>query len=221
MKTVLSIDFDIIMAPTIELYNNLVPKQRWESMENENPLCALAYPDLTHYQNLVNYIISLLPKLNKDNIFIIENHGKIIDYITKDDEPMRVINIDHHHDVWYPNGQYDKITCANWVQKLDELKQIKEYIWIKNKNSIFPVSKEHENIITEHYNLQDLFMEGTLNDIVGVPDILVLCLSEPWIPVRYRPLFFLILDILNNYYNTHFPIRYGESESDFKCKLKS
>ena len=32
IKTILTIDFDIIMAPSIELYNDKVPKISWEEL---------------------------------------------------------------------------------------------------------------------------------------------------------------------------------------------
>jgi hypothetical protein len=37
MKNILSIDFDIIMAPTIELYNNKVPQSDWEESLLQDP----------------------------------------------------------------------------------------------------------------------------------------------------------------------------------------
>lgn len=217
MKTVLSIDFDIIMAPTIQTYNPMVPKVDWDTMAKDQPLCALAYPDYRHYQNLFNYIVSLLPKLKKENIYIIENHGKLFDYIPKN-EYIDLINIDHHHDVTYPNGPQDKVTCANWVKCIADIGLLHSYTWVKNNNSESggEVCKPY---INNTYDFQELFGDNPVK--LKEPDILVLCLSEPWVPPRVRPLFYLILDTLNNYYNTHFPIRYGESESDFKCKLKS
>ena len=34
MKKIVTIDFDIIMAPSINLYNNIVPANDWETLKN-------------------------------------------------------------------------------------------------------------------------------------------------------------------------------------------
>ena len=70
----------------------------------------------------------------------------------------------------------------------------------------------NQHLINKIYDLQDLIGDNVLNNIIPNPDILILCFSEPWIPKRYHPLFFLILDLLNKYYDTHFSICQGESE---------
>lgn len=33
MKNIITIDFDIIMAPSISFYNELVPKTTWEELD--------------------------------------------------------------------------------------------------------------------------------------------------------------------------------------------
>jgi hypothetical protein len=48
MKNILSIDFDIIMAPTIWLYNDMVPQQNWDDLLS-SPHIQLATADLNHY----------------------------------------------------------------------------------------------------------------------------------------------------------------------------
>ena len=95
---VLSIDFDIIMAPVIEYYNNMVPKKDWEQIQNENPGMITPKADLHHF----NFIIQLLEKHlnNIDNLYIAFNHKKIIDFL-ENEESFSIINIDHHHDLGY------------------------------------------------------------------------------------------------------------------------
>ena len=208
MKTILSIDFDIVMAPSIEIYNAIVPKYNWEEIAVHEPFAALAYPDYEHYQKLVNFIINLLPHLNKNQIVVIENHGKIVNHVPVN-EDYRIINIDHHHDVWYPPDpkcrDNDSVNCANWVRKLYETGYLKESVWVKNLNSA-DVDYMYSHIINKTYNFSE-WIEKNENFI---PDQLVLSLSEPWVPTRIRPLFYLILDILNKYYNTHFNIEYED-----------
>lgn len=46
---VLSIDFDIIMAPSIELYNNLINRNTIDEVANNIELLKLANADYLHY----------------------------------------------------------------------------------------------------------------------------------------------------------------------------
>ena len=95
---ILSIDFDIIMAPVIEYYNNMVPGKTWEDIQNENPGMITPKADLYHF----NFIIQLLEKHLKDinNLYIAFNHKKIIDFL-ENEKSISIINIDHHHDLGY------------------------------------------------------------------------------------------------------------------------
>ena len=56
---VLSIDFDIIMAPVIEYYNNMVPHKDWDTIQEENPSMIIPKADLYHY----TFIIQLIDKI--------------------------------------------------------------------------------------------------------------------------------------------------------------
>ena len=47
MKKILSIDFDIIMAPCIEIYNDMVPSLDWKELEKIPQLKVLT-ADLIH-----------------------------------------------------------------------------------------------------------------------------------------------------------------------------
>ena len=46
---VLSIDFDIIMAPSINLYNNMVPGTKWDDLLKSLPNLATTPADLHIY----------------------------------------------------------------------------------------------------------------------------------------------------------------------------
>ena len=50
---VLSIDFDIIMAPVIEYYNNMVPHKDWDTIQEENPSMIIPKADLYHYTFII------------------------------------------------------------------------------------------------------------------------------------------------------------------------
>ena len=53
---ILSIDFDIIMEPVIQYYNNLVPSTSWEEIQKDNPSFIIPNANLNHY----NFLLSLL-----------------------------------------------------------------------------------------------------------------------------------------------------------------
>lgn len=62
---VVTIDFDIIMEPSIIFYNNLVPKVKWQDLD-KNALARLFCADLIHYQRLTSWLTNLFTKLEAD-----------------------------------------------------------------------------------------------------------------------------------------------------------
>lgn len=65
MKTVVSIDFDIIMGPNIEAYNNYAGKP-WDEIFLIAPLMQYCNADLNDYVRLTNYLIKLTKTLKKE-----------------------------------------------------------------------------------------------------------------------------------------------------------
>lgn len=195
-----TIDFDIIMAPSIQLYNTLVPAQSWDKLI-ENPHFQLCMADTNIYEKIFKYIMKCVKYLDQSHIHFIDSHDKVLLYIN---EKSDIINIDHHHDIGYGNDP-DKpdLTCADWVSYLYNKDKLNSYTWIRNINSELPEGKwdyiDYNEKIIQEYNIDEL----------QVPDELIICLSEPWIPPYYIALFFTIMDFCNQYYNTHFEIEYG------------
>ena len=129
---IVSIDFDIIMAPSIEFYNNMV---RTRSLFND-PLLQVCNADLEHYRRLTDWLIK---NKKNDNVVIIKSHERIVNHISGPEDV--IINIDHHHDLGYDfhTNEEDKITkinCGNWAEYLLSNNLIKKYVWINNENSI-------------------------------------------------------------------------------------
>ena len=189
---VVSIDFDIIMAPSIEFYNHMSGNPELF----DNYLTEIFPADLIHYQRLTKWLISQIKNLQENNIIFISSHDSLINYVSVEDT---VINIDHHHDLGYPDptNNAPKIHCGNWAQYLLENNLIKDYIWIKNENSN-PIKEFKGNI--KEYN----FKTYQLNNLYA--DKIIICLSPEWIPKQYRPLFFSWIDILNEYFNTIYQV---------------
>lgn len=202
MKQIVSIDFDIIMAPSISLYNDKVPALSWDTLL-EDPYMKLLIIDPEHYSKIFKYIIRCCQSLSKEQIHFIEDHGQAVRYIT---EPCDLINIDHHHDLGYDdlNPQKDDTqspTCANWVKYLQQQSLINNYMWINNANSL---SKDTMPFWTTIKDFRNVSVED-----LPIPNELIICLSEPWVPYAYRSLFYTLMDYCNDKYNTHFEILTG------------
>lgn len=198
MKNIVSIDFDIIMAPDIDKYNNIAGNINWQAMEQLG-----IKADFTHYKRLTKWLLSTMKLLESKDIVLIEDHGQILNYISKD-EDINLWNIDHHHDCGYRNSADKPLNCGNWVCKIPNLKN---YTWINNPTSKSDDPKSETILINSsfkliHYNLFNL----------PKPDKLILCLSEPWVPCGHRELFMVWKEILENYYKKTFEIDYTRCE---------
>lgn len=201
MKTIVTIDFDIIMAPSIQLYNGLVPGYTWDDIFNMNlPYFELLTEDGYHFKRLTKYIIGLTRELNANQFSFIHSHENVIK-VVKNDYDLRIINIDHHHDLGYAQpgtGEEQKYTCANWVKSLFEDNKCISYTWIHNENSEFPI-EDQRKFLTKDYSLRHFNL-----DSIPLPDEVILCLSNPWVPPNLQNLFYTWIDILNEIYDTHF-----------------
>ena len=137
MKNIVTIDFDIIMSPCINLYDKLVPYISWSELKHIPQLNVLT-ANMEHYQRLTNYLISLLPHLSFEQIHLVYDHGMATFKIPSNDI-LTIYNIDHHHDCGYHLKEEpllkQELNCANWVAKIKEINLLDRYIWIKNTNS--------------------------------------------------------------------------------------
>lgn len=191
MKTILTIDFDIIMGPSIELYNNIVKEQFWETNnQGNNSLLNFVQADLNLYRKITDFILKAKTEQNIP-IYFITNHHEIIQYIPKEEE-LVLINIDHHHDCGYEKDK-SHITCGNWVYYLKTYYKLLKYIWIHNPNSIIN-SKEISNMINLDIDINYINFNNYLN-----VDYIVISFSPEWIPINYRPLFKIWSDLIDFY----------------------
>ena len=183
---VVSIDFDIIMAPSIEFYNHQV---NFPDLF-EHPLMKLCPADLMHYNRLTVWLLKEINRLTDEDIIFIQSHEQIVNYIN--DKNTFLINIDHHHDLGYI-PQEDSLNCGNWAKHLLSNNLIKHYLWLKNESSVKPMffnGNYSERCLTK-YNLEEL-----------EADKIIICLSPQWIPPQYKHLFSLWLQMVNSTYGT-------------------
>jgi hypothetical protein len=66
---IVSIDFDIIMAPSIELYNSFEHKSLYEDY-----YFNLFNADLVIYSKLTEWLLKWIPEINPSDIHFIESH---------------------------------------------------------------------------------------------------------------------------------------------------
>lgn len=209
---ILSIDFDIIMAPVIEYYNGMVPRRTWNDIQEENPGLITPKADFFHY----NILIQLLEKnIKKDSkIYIAFNHKMIIDFL-EDDNNLNIVNIDHHHDLGYDEkddtkeGTLNSPNCGNWAKYLFDSNKMKNYVWIKNVNSVGIVREKINEQMTKYEILEKNFCEFYDKILSLNFDKIFICLSPEWVPPYYHTLFYGLLDWLNFKFNYHLEIHEG------------
>jgi hypothetical protein len=184
-----TIDFDIIMHPCIDIFNDsdLTADQYLNRYDFLGHMAA----DLELYVQLTNFILSF----DKEKIVFIYAHSDIIDHLKEITEPIDLYNIDYHHDVIYeeninwksPLKEYNE---GNWVKKLWDDGKIKKYVWLKDYKSENPSSKVEKKYITSKHFIY-LYNLNELKD----SDKIYISLSPEWIPSYYTCLYDLWEDL--------------------------
>lgn len=202
MKTYLTIDFDIIMAPTIEMYNALACSEAdgWERIVEKNPLLGLSYPSIEIFNKIIDYFKFLYDQgFNGQDIHIIENHHEIVPLIK---EEINLINVDHHHDIAYSDDDafsVKDLNCGNWVKFLKDSDLIHSYYWINDSNSREPWVGDCEKIINKQISIEITSLINLLKyDSI---DKVIICFSAPWVPERYRGLFDVLMKYIKALFN--------------------
>lgn len=153
---VLSIDLDYIMAPTIDIYHETGwddnPTTRWElffsltKVKEEELYCDK--------KNLFWVYEQYLRALeNCSSVSFAYDHDNIL-YSIQDYDEIDLINIDHHHDILYPQMEKPDLVLNNmkwnyhvikdnhhidegaWIAWLRSKDKIRSYTWITNENAI-------------------------------------------------------------------------------------
>ena len=195
---VLSIDFDWVMEPCIEVYNDFACGRNiigaagtWDEIQKKIPaIHSLNLEmDYTKYQELYNLILQVIHDNPNLKIAIRLTHDEIVPIILSlfqnTEYNLSIINIDHHHDLGYANDSYQQCGCANWVAYLSRSKQIPQlsYQWIHNLNSEMRYNESIPSTLMQQNSTQ-LININTTNI-----DLLFLCASWEWVPLKYGPLF--------------------------------
>lgn len=198
---VLSIDFDYIMYPCINLYNNMCfgdgnPTLIWDIIERERNIEDKLSFDKQYFLFINKLIMSNIINNNDIKFISIENHGDIVDHLLKyENTKFDILNIDHHHDFIYNTSDvsisevldFDKYTCGNWGYYLFKKGHLfNDFRWMKTPTSStyngpdsdaikILTKNDWESVLEEHF------------------DIIFLCLSPQWVPYKYKHLYDIIV----------------------------
>jgi len=198
----LTIDFDIIMRPSIELYNDLIDNDFGiQDLEHDFPvLTKVLPPDLYIYNYLTRFLIREFKKLPAEKVFFVESHEKVAKLLEGQSDVM-VCNIDHHHDVAYEMEAKTPVFvpgAGNWLKYLKDKGIVTYYTWVHNPNSSQP-DDDLAPYIDSQYELQQMDLE-TVPEI----DMLIICNSPEWIPSDYQELWNIWVSIAEEWYGTEF-----------------
>lgn len=189
---IVTIDFDIIMKPSINFYNDLVDvNEPIKDYIDEFSFLTNVPADLYIYDFLTRYIVhSMLHGCSK--VFFINSHETATDIIKEfsAENPVTLYNIDHHHDLGYEMKTMDwkrpaaVAEVGNWVKYCKDRRYIQDYYWIHNDNSaMYPEEASH--LISGEYDLKDVNLE----EENFKPDVLIICASYEWVPPVYHALY--------------------------------
>lgn len=208
-KNILSIDLDYILAPCINLYNDLVnasaaPERVWEDINKLRQLDKHISYDDKNLKYVFDLFTNALSKLkNKDAVTFALNHDAILFELANEkykDDTFTVFNVDHHHDIYYSEqgrldvDKFNIAGVANWIWYLDKNKKVTQYNWVCNSNSFFPEKEVNSN------GKMDAFTADKIPAIFDVKewDYIFVCNSPHWFPRDYDVFFEMLIAIYQN-----------------------
>ncbi|MGL4998248.1 MAG: hypothetical protein ACRC0R_03925 [Cetobacterium sp.] len=114
---------------------------------------------------------------SKTKIEVIVEHDEIIKILEDNNcEEVNMFNIDNHHDISYGDN-LENLTIENWVLHARKRNLIRKYSWICQDDS---EKCENTTILYDFCSWKDV-------DIEKIPkmDIIVLCVSRHFTPIKY------------------------------------
>lgn len=202
-KNILSIDFDIVMYPCINLYNGDVdggdnPTELWRDLEDEYGLenYNILKCDMSIVMEIAK-VVAYYYKLGKP-IYFIDEHQEIVDNLKKeptyDEDTYNICNVDFHHDLWYRESDFpdilkaDEYNCSDWLGYLYLKKKLESFTWLKAPNSDEPEFRSYGG----DFDLKTLRIRE-FNKLYDMNfDEVYMCLSPQWVPDKFRPYYNLI-----------------------------
>jgi len=193
---VLSIDIDFISSPSIELYSYDIsgtedPHLRWQEIFSET---GLKESDLNINPHNIMFIQEIFLKALEYNpkVDFGLTHDSILFELMKFKDKVNIINIDHHHDIYYDNNdgkhilKYNYPKESTWVKYLQNEEKLNSYTWIHNTNSNLEGLELLEFTTPTIHTLKEDFSLDTKIDYI------YLCLSPQYLPKIHWFYFFML-----------------------------
>jgi hypothetical protein len=110
-----------------------------------------------HFNNIINYFLNYVDDVELQNIIFSQAHSNIfyiLDPIFRDNKSVDIVNIDHHHDIWYPESPKNSFNSSNWLGfYLEKKKCIDNVYWLANHNSD---RTNHDDWVTITYDINEV-----------------------------------------------------------------
>lgn len=178
----LSIDFDyfvdadeIMRTLNFPDGNDSYPKQLnnfiWDN-------CIRFCPDISKIGVIKDYdfmceFLKNHKHLSSDRVIATDSHREIekfFDKVVKPNEPLDLVHIDYHHDIFVTGG--NKLDCGNWLRFLMDLKPDTNVLWVRREDSD-----------TTSFFGDFPYPDTTdITKVQGEFDYIFLCFSSPWTP---------------------------------------
>lgn len=210
MYNILSVDFDFVMEPCIQLYNDFIHtlanySQLWDEIFSKTHCEKFLKINEDNY----SFLLSVLSKLQCP-VYIGVDHTNILRsiderYGTDTIHPtFSITNIDHHHDILYSNRDLPKLKKYNfpqagtWVGYLWLQQVLHSYRWIRNENS-----QLYDNNLNLNFpDFSSDTKEGFNIDNSNLYDMCYISLSVEWIPPQSIPVLIEFLKTVKQIFPT-------------------
>lgn len=209
-KKILSIDFDYYQNVT-KKHLSIYP----DGVDNDTSLSELVwggiYGSVSKIAKLVKNIEIRKDELDLTKtiianqrtdipVKIANSHKHIYDFIYEYadvNEPLRLINVDMHHDMFNDNLKDNVLDCGNWVSFIcNEFKT--DLTWIAN-----PVSSEMYGLKkVKNAEQIDRMIPLSVNAIKDMQfDMIFMCRSDTWTPPHLDPYFDELITVMRDHFD--------------------
>ena len=109
------------------------------------------------FNNVVDFFLNYIDNLDINNIIFSQAHVNIfytLDPICRKKQLINLVNIDHHHDIWYQEVPLNSFNSSNWLgYYLNKKDFIDNIYWLANYDSD---RNNHPDLITITYDIKDI-----------------------------------------------------------------
>lgn len=203
MKTILTIDCNILMSPSLPFYQNHIGEfVSIGELLDPYSLLRFAPANLNVYEKLTNEVIlPLLMQLPVEKIHFVYGQEDTIHFLDPNEENY-LINIDYHGDT----EPYDNVlNNTNWISYAFDKGLISQCIWLNDIDSNLEE--------TNGYPIDtSIGIENAILELLPFPDEVIISISDEWILPQYKPLITLWINMIQTL--TGKPIEYEEYQEE-------